>query len=295
MINKANLIGMDECIKDESWTLEISSKTGWLDINLSELWQYRDLIFLLIRRDFVVIYKQTILGPLWFIIQPLFNTLIFTIVFGNIAKIPTDGIPHILFYMSGTIVWAYFADCMTKTSNTFITNSVIFGKVYFPRLAVPIATVLTSMLSFFIQFSLFIVCLIYYMLFMNSSVNPTLWVFALPLLLLQMASLGLGMGVLISSLTTKYRDLTLTVSFGTQLWMYLTPIVYPLSQIPQQFQWIYGLNPMVAIIEIFRSAFLGSEMISLAIWAESILITAVILITGVMMFNKIEKTFMDTI
>ncbi|PWR70708.1 ABC transporter permease [Methanospirillum lacunae] len=281
-------------ITDTNWTLEIRPRAGWLDINLAEIWRYRDLILLLVRRDFVSIYKQTILGPVWFFLQPLFTTIVFTVVFGNIAQIPTDGIPQILFYMAGIVAWTYFANCMTKTSNTFIENAGIFGKVYFPRLVVPISVVITNLLTFFIQFSLFLIFLGYYIL-VGSSVKLTLWIIVIPLLLIQMAALGLGMGILISSLTTKYRDLIFAVGFGVQLWMYATPIVYPLSQIPEKWQWIFALNPMTAIVEVFRYAFLGSGAIRPWVWEMSIIMTVIILIFGILLFNKVEKTFMDTV
>ena len=274
--------------------MEIRPKTGWFDINISELWRYRDLILLLVRRDFVAIYKQTILGPIWFFLQPLFTTLIFTIVFGNIAKIPTDGIPHILFYMSGVVAWTYFSDCMTKTSNTFIANAGIFGKVYFPRLAVPISIVISNLLTFAIQFTLFLAFLVYFIA-MGSSVQPTIWILVIPLLLIQMAALGLGIGILISSMTTKYRDLTFAVGFGVQLWMYATPIVYPLSQIPANWQWVFALNPMAAIVEVFRVAFLGSGSVQLWMIGISVMMTAVILFLGILLFSRVERTFMDTV
>jgi len=279
---------------EEHWSMEIRPKTGWLDINIRDLWRYRDLILLLVRRDFVAIYKQTILGPIWFFLQPLFTTIVFTVIFGNIAKIPTDGIPPILFYMSGIVAWTYFSGCMTKTSNTFIDNAGIFGKVYFPRLVVPISVVISNLLMFAIQFSLFLIFLAYYNL-IGSSIQPTIWILTIPLLLVQMAALGLGMGILISSLTTKYRDLIFVLGFGVQLWMYATPVVYPLSQIPEKWQWIFVLNPMTAIIETFRVAFIGSGSIQPWILGVSIGMTMIIFIVGILLFNRVEKTFMDTV
>lgn len=276
------------------WTMEIRARNGWLDIDLSEIWRYRDLILLFVRRDFVAVYKQTILGPIWFLLAPLLSTIVFTVVFGNIAKIPTDGLPPFLFYLSGIVTWSYFADCMTKTSNTFIANAGIFGKVYFPRMVVPIAVVITNLLTFVIQFSLFLLFLIYFY-FMGIPIHPNICIFLLPLLLVQMAALGLGMGILISSMTTKYRDLTLLLGFGVQLWMYATPVVYPLSQIPVKWQWFYALNPMAAIVETFRFAFLGSGSIQLWILGISAGITILILLSGIIMFSHVEKTFMDTV
>jgi lipopolysaccharide transport system permease protein len=274
--------------------MEIRSRSGWFDIDLSELWRYRDLILLFVRRDFVAYYKQTVLGPLWFLLQPLLTTVIFTIIFSNIAHISTDGLPPFLFYMAGTVGWTYFANCMTQTSSTFITNAAIFGKVYFPRMVVPIGVVISNLISFAIQFGLFLVFLVYFYL-IGSNIHPNLWILIVPLLLIQMAALGLGMGILISSMTTKYRDLALALTFGVQLWMYATPVVYPLSQIPAQWQWLFALNPMTAIIETFRYAFLGSGAIQPWMSGVSIGMTILILALGIVMFSRIEKTFMDTI
>jgi lipopolysaccharide transport system permease protein len=285
---------MESIEEDINWTMEIQSRTGWFDIDFAELWRYRDLILLFVRRDFVAIYKQTILGPLWFLLGPLFSTLVFTVIFGNIAKIPTDGLPPFLFYLSGIVTWSYFSGCMTKTSNTFIENAGIFGKVYFPRIAVPIAVVITNLITLAIQFSLFLVFLIYYYL-LGSSIHPNIWILLLPMLLIQMAALGLGMGILISSMTTKYRDITFLLGFGVQLWMYATPIVYPLSQIPEKWQWLFALNPMTAIVETFRYAFLGSGAIQPWVLSLSAGMTILILILGIVMFSHVEKTFMDTV
>ena len=279
---------------DSIWTMEIRSRSGWFDINLSELWRYRDLILLFVRRDFVAYYKQTILGPLWFLLQPLFTTVVFTIIFSRIAQIPTDGLPPFLFYMSGTVAWTYFASCMTQTSNTFISNAGIFGKVYFPRLVVPIAVVISNLIAFAIQFGLFLAFL-YYFYLTGADIHPNGWLLLVPLLLVQMAALGLGMGILISSMTTKYRDLVFALGFGVQLWMYATPIVYPLSQIPAQWQWLFALNPMTAIIETFRYAFLGSGAIQPWVLEVSLTMTILILTVGIVMFSRVEKTFMDTI
>lgn len=279
---------------DSDWTMEIRSKIGWFDIELTELWRYRDLIILFVRRDFVAIYKQTILGPLWFLLGPLFSTVVFTVIFGNIAKIPTDGLPPFLFYLSGIVTWSYFASCMTKTSNTFIENAGIFGKVYFPRMVVPISVVITNLITFTIQFSLFMVFLIYYF-FIGSPVHPNGWILFIPLLLIQMAALGFGMGILISSMTTKYRDLTFFLAFGVQLWMYATPIVYPLSQIPEKWQWLFALNPMTAIVETFRYAFLGSGAIQPWVLIMSMGMTILILFIGIVLFSRVEKTFLDTV
>lgn len=279
---------------DSDWTMEIRSRSGWFDINLSELWQYRDLIMLFVQRDFIAYYKQTVLGPLWFLLQPLFTTVVFTLIFSSIAHIPTDGLPPFLFYLSGTIAWTYFATCMTRTSNTFMANAGIFGKVYFPRLVVPIAIVISNLLSFAIQFGLFLIFLLWFYL-NGSTIQPNVWILLTPLLLVQMAALGLGFGILISSLTTKYRDLALAFGFGVQLWMYATPVVYPLSQIPAQWQWLFALNPMTAIIETFRYAFLGSGAIQPWMLGVSLGMTILVVILGIVLFSRVEKNFMDII
>jgi lipopolysaccharide transport system permease protein len=247
-----------------------------------------------VKRDFITFYKQTILGPLWYIIQPLVNSLIFTIIFSKIAKIPTDGTPPFLFYMAGTVAWGYFAGCLTSTSNTFVTNREIFGKVYFPRMTVPISIVITGLLQFFIQFMIFLCFLVYYW-FHGAQVKPTIMIFYLPLILLQMAVLGLGMGILISSLVTKYRDLSFAMTFAVQAWMYITPVVYPLTQVPEKYRGIYVLNPMVSIVESFRGAFLGVSSIEPTHILLSVIMTVVVFITGVILFSRIEKTFMDTV
>lgn len=278
----------------EKWSTVIKSKTGWFDIDLKELWRYRDLMSLFVRRDFVAVYKQTILGPLWFLIQPLFSTVVFTVVFGNIAKIPTDGIPPMLFYMSGIVAWNYFSTCLSSTSNTFVANANIFGKVYFPRMTVPISVVIVNLLTFTIQFFLFLGFYFYFEV-RGVTLKPSLWVLATPLLVVQMGILGLGMGMLVSSLTTKYRDLTFAVGFGTQLWMYATPIVYPMSQIPERWQWLFAINPMASIVETFRFAFLGSGSVNPQYLAIGIAMTFLTLFMGIILFNRIEKTFMDTV
>lgn len=280
--------------KSVQWTTIIKPRSGWFDLNLAELWRYKDLILLFVRRDFVAVYKQTILGPLWFFLQPIFSTLIFTIVFGQIAKISTDGLPQVLFYLSGVITWNYFSSCLTKTSDTFAANAGIFGKVYFPRLTVPISVITTNLITFCIQFILFIILLLYFW-FRGFSIHPNWLVLLLPLLIVQTALLALGFGIIISSLTTKYRDLTQLVGFGVQLWMYATPIVYPLSQIPTEWKWLYLFNPMASIVETFRYAFLGTGTIHPNQIILSIGITVFSLLIGIILFSRVEKTFMDTV
>lgn len=281
-------------VDTEQWDLIIKPKNGWFDIDLRELWRYRDLISMFIMRDFVTVYKQTILGPLWYIIQPLFTTVVFTIIFGKVAKISTDSLPPFLFYMSGNVVWGYFAATLTSTSNTFNSNAHIFGKVYFPRLTVPLATVLVNFLQFFIQLALFLAFYLYFYL-AGAPVQPTAWLLLLPLLMVQMALLCLGLGILLSSMTTKYKDLRFAMTFLIQLWMYATPVVYPLSQIPDWLLPWYVLNPMVAIVESFRRMFFGTSAVQLSQIGLSWLMTLFILFIGVVLFSRIEKTFTDTI
>lgn len=294
MIGNTEMREQKKTVQEDPWTKVIGQKRGWFDVNLSNLWNYRDLILLFVKRDFVAFYKQTILGPLWFILQPLFTTLFFTVIFGKIAQIPTDGLPQVLFYMCGIVIWTYFADCLTKTSDTFVSNASIFGKVYFPRLTVPISIVITNLITFAIQFLLFLSFLFYFYV-SGFDIKISFWIFLFPLLLLQMGALGLGLGIMISSLTTKYRDLRYVIGFGVQLWMYATPIVYPMSQIPQQWQWIFALNPMSAIVETARYTFLGAGTMRPWNLSISLGITALVLFAGIVMFSRIEKTFMDTV
>jgi len=277
-----------------NWTTIIKPKTGWFDINLKELIQYKDLIVMFVKRDFKTMYKQTILGPLWIIINPLLTTLMFTVVFGNIANIPTDGMPQIVFYMLGTTVWTYFSSCLTKTSSTFTGNSAIFGKVYFPRLVTPISTVISGLINFGVQFLMFLGFMAYFMI-KGSPIEPNLWILITPLLLVQLAALALGFGIIISSMTTKYRDLAVLVTFGVQLWMYATPVVYPASQIGGKLKTLMMLNPVSPIVESFRYAFLGSGSIPWNYLGISVVTTLVVLFAGVVLFSRVEKTFMDTV
>ena len=285
---------MDNGENKNNWTLTICPVSGWFDIHLGELWRYRDLIMLFVRRDFVAIYKQTILGPLWYLIQPIMTTLIFTVIFGKVAKIPTDGLPQVMFHLSGVVAWRYFADCLEKTSNTFVSNAHIFGKVYFPRLTVPLSVVISNLIAFAIQLLLFAGFWVYFYS-EGTSIQLQYAALFLPLLTLQMAFLGLGCGIIISSLTTKYRDLTQLVGFGVQLWMYATPVVYPSSIIPEKYQWLMALNPMASIIETFRYAFLGTGTVNVSHVVTSVVMTLVILFVGVVLFSRIEKSFMDTV
>ncbi len=277
-----------------SWDMIIQPKTGWFDVDLKELWRYRDLIGMFVKRDFVTFYKQTILGPLWYIIQPLMTTVVFTVIFGNFAKIPTDGLPPFLFYLAGNVVWGYFSNTLKQTSDTFNVNASIFGKVYFPRLTVPAAVSLVNFAQFFIQLVLFLGFYFYFMA-QGTPITPSWWILAVPLLLGQMALLTFGIGILLSSLTTKYKDLRFAMSFVIQLWMYATPIVYPLSQVPEKYQTLYVLNPMVSIVESFRYAFLGSGAIRMDHILISWVVTICCLVAGIILFSRIEKTFMDTV
>lgn len=278
---------------EQKFTTVIVPKTGWFDLHLKEVLRYRDLIFLFVKRNFVSQYKQTILGPAWALIQPLLTTVVFTVVFGNIAGLAAEGVPSFLFFMCGNIAWQYFSGCLTSTANTFTGNAGVFGKVYFPRLVSPISTVLTNLISFFIQFIMFAIFLAIY--WIRGDVHPTWYALMLPLLLLEMAMLSLGVGVIISSLTTKYRDLKMLVGFGVSLWMYGTPVAYDIGIIPQKYMSLYMLNPMTPIINTFRTAFFGLGSFDLPHYLISWIVTVVVLFLGLMLFNRVEKTFMDTV
>lgn len=273
----------------------ITSRKKWFDINLSELIRYKDLIYMFIKRTFISQYKQTILGPLWAIIQPLLTTIVFSIVFGGIANMPTDGAPTFLFYLCGNIIWNYFSVSLATTSNTFVTNAPIFGKVYFPRMVMPISTVISQLISFFVQFIFMIIILLYYHFNGTYNINISFSWLLIPLILLQMAMLALGVGIIISSLTTKYRDLAMLVSFGTQLWMYATPVAYASSLIPTKWLHIYMLNPMAPIIETFRYICLDVGQFHLYYYLIGWIITIFVLFIGLILFNRVEKSFMDTI
>ncbi len=273
----------------------ITAKRRLLDLNLKEVWQYRDLIWLYTKRSFQLTYKQTILGPAWIFLNPFITSLIYAFVFGGIAGIPTDGIPSILFYMGGNAVWGFFSRSLTQTASTFTANAHVFGKVYFPRLTLPISTVLSAGINFFVQMVLFLLFWAYYVI--TGAVNPNYWsILLLPLVLLQMGCLALGCGIIISSLTTKYRDLAILVTFGVQLWMYITPVVYPMSTLGDGWmRTILLINPVTCGVEAFRYMFLGQGMADPLWWGISIGITLVVLFFGIILFNRVEKTFMDTV
>lgn len=284
---------MSEQVK--SYYTHISSKHKWFDLNLKEVWQYKDLIILFTKRSFVLTYKQTVLGPLWIFINPFITSLIYTFVFGGIAGMGTDGIPQLLFYLTGNAIWAYFSGCVTKNAATFTANANVFGKVYFPRLTTPISNMLASVIQFGIQMILVLVFLAYYVI--QGTVQPVWWAWLLiPLILIHLGIMGLGFGIIISSLTTKYRDLSILVTFGVQLWMYATPIVYPLSQAGSGgLRMLLMINPVTAPIEIFRYAVLGQGTIEPLFIGLSWAITIIVVVFGIMIFNRVEKTFMDTV
>lgn len=279
---------------DSQWDIEIAPTGALFGLKIKELWRYRDLIFLFVRRDFVARYKQTILGPAWFVIQPLLTTLMFTVIFGNIAQLSTDGLPKILFYLSGNILWIYFSECLSQCSNTFTANAGIFGKVYFPRLVVPVSIVISQVMTFALQFVFFLFFLGYYA-FGISEIRPNAVLLLLPVLVLLMAGMGLGLGIIFSALTTKYRDMRFLLEFGVRLAMYATTVIYPLSTLSPEYRpWILA-NPVTPIIETFRYGFLGAGQFSWAWLGYSAAFTVVLLLVGVTMFNKIERTFMDTV
>lgn len=278
----------------QAFHIHISSKHRMLDLNLREVWQYRDLITLFTKRTFTLTYKQTILGPAWLFLNPLISSVIYAFVFGGIAGIGTDGIPSLLFYMSGNAIWVYFSGCVSKNASTFTANADVFGKVYFPRLTIPISNVLSSIIQFGIQMLMVLVLLIYYVVV--GAVHPHwgAWLM-IPFVLIHLGLLGLGCGIIISSLTTKYRDLAILVTFGVQLWMYITPVVYPLSQLEGWMKTILMINPVTVPVEMFRYALLGQGTIMPGYLAYSWVVTIVVVIVGIMIFNKVEKTFMDTV
>ena len=283
----------------QQWTTIIKPRTGWFDIDLKELWQYRDLVVMFVKRSFATLYKQTILGPAWILINPLLTTVIFTVVFGNIAGLAESGVPSFLFYMAGNAIWSFFASCITGTANTFVTNAGLFGKVYFPRLTMPISQVVISFINLLIQMLMFFCFWVWFCFFGQEygTVQMNLWVLALPAVLLLVMVMGLGVGIIVSSLTTKYRDLAIAVSFGVQLWMYVSPVVYPLSTLGEspRLAFLMRLNPMTAPIEIFRTATLGTGSADTGMFVYSLVFTAAALVLGVVLFSRIEKTFMDTV
>jgi lipopolysaccharide transport system permease protein len=281
-------------VPETEWTTVIGPHAGAFDWKLKELWRCRDLISLFVWRDFVALYKQTILGPAWHVIQPLLTTLTYTIIFGKIAALPTNGCPPFLFYLTGNVLWNFFAGCLIKTASTFVSNAGLMGKVYFHRLAIPIATVLSTLISFGIQFCLLLVFWCFY-LAIGAHVQPNAWLLAAPLSVFMAAGYALGGGIIVSALTTRYRDLAMLVTFGVQLLMFFTPVIYPVSAVPDKYRWLVSLNPLSPVFEVFRSGFLGGGMVSLDQLAISFVEMIIVLIVGLMLFSRVEKTFMDTV
>lgn len=286
-------------MQEQKFTTVITPKTGWFDINLKEVWDYRDLILLFVKRNFVAQYKQTILGPVWAFIQPFLTTIVFTLIFGNIAGLAPGGVPSFVFYFSGTILWTYFSTCLSQTANTFVANTNTMGKVYYPRLVMPISTVLSQLISFAIQYIFLIIFLLYFVL-TKQGVHPNYWVFLTPILLLQLGMLSLGFGIIISSVTTKYRDLAKLVGFGVQLWMYASPVAYDMYSITAfapggKWHTLFMCNPVTPLITIFRYGYLGFGFIEWNFYWIGWATTLVILSFGVILFSHVEKTFMDTV
>jgi lipopolysaccharide transport system permease protein len=297
-LNKENIFTASapftKTVEKEHWTKVIGPKTRLLDLNLGEIWKYRDLVYMFVRRDFVANFKQTILGPLWFFLQPLLTTVTFVVIFGKVAKLSTDGLPMMLFYLSGVTVWNYFSEVLNKTATVFKDNEHLFGKVYFPRLTMPLSIVISKFFRFCIQFGLFLIVWTYF-LFQNDTIKPNSLILLVPVLILIMGLLGLGLGLIFSALTTKYKDLGFLLVFGVQLFMYATPVIYPLSSVPANFKWLILLNPLSAVIETFRYAFLGSGTFNGWYLLYSLVFSFVILLLGVVIFNKVEKSFTDII
>lgn len=281
-------------IEQEHWTEVIEPRSRLLDLRLGELWRYRDLVMMFVRRDFVSNYKQTILGPIWFFLQPLLTTLTFVIIFGRVAQISTDGLPMMLFYLAGITIWNYFAETLNKTATVFKDNAQMFGKVYFPRLTMPFSIVVSNLVRFLIQFSLFLVVWIFY-LFTSDKIHPNFYMVLTPVLVIIMGFLALGLGMIISAMTTKYKDLIFLLTFGVQLLMYATPIIYPLSSLADKYKWIILANPMTPVVETFRYAFLGSGSFNWLYLGYSLISTIIILLLGTIVFNKVEKSFTDTV
>lgn len=278
----------------EHWTEIIEPKTRLLDLRLGELWRYRDLVLMFVRRDFVANYKQTILGPLWFFLQPLLTTITYVLIFGRVAGLPTDGIPMLLFYLAGITIWNYFSETLNKTATVFRDNSAMFGKVYFPRLTMPFSIVISNLVRFGIQFLLFMIVWTWYY-FKTDHIEPNYLILLTPILVTIMGTMALGFGMIISAMATKYRDLILLLTFGVQLMMFATPVIYPISSIPEKYRWIILANPVSSIVETFRYAFLGSGTFSWLHLGYSASVAVVILIAGTIVFNRVEKNFTDTV
>lgn len=280
---------------DKDWNLVIKPSESLFSLNLREVWNYKDLILLLVRRDFVSFYKQTIFGPIWFFIQPFFTTFIYVFVFGTLASLSTDGLPQPLFYLTNIVAWNYFSECLNKTSTVFRDNANIFGKVYFPRLVMPLSIVISNLTRFGVQLALLLLAMLYYALVKDYTFDITVYILLFPLMVLLMAALGLGSGMIISAMTTKYRDLSFLVTFGIQLLMYVTPVIYPLSAAPEKVKWVLSINPMTPILEGIRLGLLGKGDITIGSLIYAITVVVVVLFTGIITFNKVEKSFVDTV
>lgn len=280
--------------KNNSWTLVIEPHSAWFDLPLRELWAQRELIFLFVRRDFLIQYKQTILGPLWHLIQPLLMAIVFTVVFGKIAKIPTDGTPPFLFYMSGIVLWNFMSGIVLSSSNSLIGSAMLSRKIYFPRLSIPVAGAISRLMSFATQF-LLLICFLIYFSMNGADVSPQMSLLCLPIIILLVCALGLGVGLIVAAVTTRYRDLTVLLGFGIQLWMYASPIVYPLSVVPEKFAIWAAINPMTSLIELFRFSVLGSGTVDLSLLATSTLTILVLLVLGLVLFNRAQRNFVDSV
>ena len=279
---------------EEHWDHVIESRTSLFDLRLKEVWHYRDLLYLFVRRDFVTVYKQTILGPLWFFIQPILTTITFTIIFGNVAQLSTDGAPKVVFYMAGITLWNYFSSCLTSVAGVFNANAGIFGKVYFPRLIMPLTIVISNLMKFGVQFLMFLIFVLYYYFF-KYSIQPNNWILLTPVVIFLMAVISMGIGLILSSLTTKYKDLNQLIAFGVQLFMYATPVIYPSSSIPSGYKWVINLNPLVGLFDYMRYAYMGIGQFSATSLVYPSLFGLGILAVGIVFFNKTQRTFMDTV
>jgi lipopolysaccharide transport system permease protein len=279
--------------QNDDWDLVIKGHTTLFDLRLKEVWHYRDLLFLLVKRDFVTFYKQTILGPLWFFIQPLLTTVTFTIIFGTVAQLSTDGAPKVIFYMAGITLWNYFSNCLTSVAVVFSANASIFGKVYFPRLIMPLTVVISNLMKFGVQFLLFLCFVIYFVI--QGQIYPNLYILLTPLIILLMALISMGIGLVLTAMTAKYKDLNQLISFGVQLFMYVTPVIYPSSSVPENYQWIVNLNPLVPLFDYMRYAYIGIGQFSVGSLLYPSLFSLVILVLGILFFNKSQKTFIDTV
>lgn len=277
----------------EDWDLIIKGHTSLFDVRFREVWHYRDLLFLFVKRDFVTVYMQTILGPLWFFIQPLLTTITFTIIFGNIAQLSTDGAPKIIFYMAGITLWNYFSNCLTSVAGVFTANASIFGKVYFPRLIMPLTVVISNLMKFGVQFLLFLCFVTYFVL--QGQIHPNAYILLMPLIILLMALIAMGIGLVLTAMTAKYKDLNQLITFGVQLFMYITPVIYPSSSIPENYKWLVDLNPLVPLFDYMRYAYLGIGQFSVGALLYPSLFSFVVLALGILVFNKAQKTFIDTV